>query len=161
MMEWLNNPATYLAAVAVGAAVVKALFWLRDVHNAKEGWGAVVGEIRADIKNILLRLPPTPVPVESGSPLQLTDFGREMAKSMDASSWAEDLAPSLQGDLAGKRAFEVDEFSRKYVHEKMRHDERVSKCMYEMGVDRDDALKVLHVVLRDELLRITDQKGAP
>ena len=36
----------------------------------------------------------------------------------------------------------------------MSHDERVSMCMYEMGVERDSALRVLHVVLRDELIRV-------
>ena len=154
MRDWLTNPLTYVLALAVGGALVKGLFWLRDVHNAKQGWGAVVDEIRADIKNILLRLPSTPAPVESGSPLQLTDFGRKMATAMDASAWATTLAPSLREGLAGKRAFEIDEFSRKYVQEKMSHDERVSMCMYEMGVERDSALRVLHVVLRDELIRV-------
>ena len=35
-------------------------------------------EIRADIKQIFVRLPQ--VPVASGSPAVLTDFGREIAK---------------------------------------------------------------------------------
>ena len=152
MREWLTNPLTYVLALAVGTALVKGLFWLRDVHNAKQGWGAIVDEIRKDIKDILLRLPPTPASVTSGSPLRLTDFGRKMAVNMDAQAWATDLAPTLREDLAGKRAFEVDEFSRKYVHEHMQHAERVSKCMYQIDVDRDGALRVLQVVLRDALI---------
>ena len=62
------------------------------------------------------------------------------------------VAPAHHAELAGKRAFEIDEFSRKYVHEHMRHDARVSKCIYEMGVERDNALRELHVVLRDRLI---------
>lgn len=75
-----------------------------------------------------------------------------MSKNMDAAAWAEELAPTLQADFVGRRAFEVDAFSRKYVQERMREDSRVAKCMYEMGVERDHALNVLHVVLRDRLI---------
>ena len=152
MRDWLTNPLTYVLAFAAGGAIVTGLFWLRQVHRAQQGWGEVVGEIRKDIKDILLRLPPTPAPVTSGSPLQLTDFGRQMAMSMDAHSWAAALAPCLREDLGGKRAFEVDEFSRQLVHANMRHDERVLRCIYEMGVDRDDSLRVLQVVLRNALI---------
>lgn len=51
----------------------------------------------------------------------------------------------------------IDAFSRDYVLEHMDRDDRVAKCMYEMGVDRDAALRVLQVVLWDELLKITGQ----
>ena len=159
MGEWLNNPLTYVLALAVGGLIVRGLFWLRDVHNAKEGWGAIVTEIRADIKEIFKRLPPLPAPVSASSPLTLTltEFGRKMSESMDATTWARAVAPSLQEDVAGKRAFEIDAFSRDYVGERMTRDDRVAKCMYEMGVERDAALRVLQVVLRDELLKVTGQ----
>ena len=78
-----------------------------------------------------------------------------MADFMKAKPWASDLAPSLRAEVAGKRAFEVDEFRRSFVHLRLNDDlkERVAACAYEFGVDRDDVLKVLQVVLRDELLR--------
>ena len=157
MSEWLNNPLTYVLALAVGGLIIRGLFWLRDVHNAKEGWGAIVTEIRADIKEIFKRLPPLPAPVSASSPLKLTEFGRKMSESMDATAWARALAPTLQGNIAGKRAFEIDAFSRDYVREHMDRDERVAKCMDEMGVERDAALRVLQVVLRDELLKVAGQ----
>ena len=81
-----------------------------------------------------------------------------MAQSMDADAWAAALVPSLLSDVSGMEPFEVDQFSRAYVREHMETDARVSKCMNELGVDRDNALRVLHVVLRDEMLR---QLGLP
>ena len=109
--------------------------------------------MRDDIKQIFLRLPP--VPVVASSPLQLTDYGEKMADFMRAKPWVSDLAPSLRTEVAGKRAFEVDEFSRNYVQTRLEDDlkERVAACVYEFGVDRDNVLKVLQVVLREELLR--------
>ena len=154
------NPLWIIVIVAVGGALIKGLFWLRDVHTAKDGWTrftteqfpAFAKEIRGRIDQIFERLPPTPAGVAPGSPLRLTGFGEEMSANMNAQDWAAELAPTLQADLVGKRAFEIDEFSRKYVYEKMRHDPRVSKCMYEMGVERENALRVLYVVLRDQLI---------
>ena len=111
-----------------------------------------MAEIRADIKRIFERLPAVPAGVKTGSPLTLTDFGEKMSASMNAATWAAELAPTLREALVGKRAFEIDAFSRTYVYEHMKHDERVAKCMYEMGVERDNALRVLAVVLRDQLM---------
>ena len=74
MGQWLNNPLTYVLALAVGDLIVRGLFWLRDVHNAKEGWEAV-----------LLLIQPS---VTSGSPLKLTATGERMAESIQARQWA-------------------------------------------------------------------------
>ena len=74
---------------------------------------------------------------------------------MKAKPWASALAPPLRAEVAGKRAFEVDEFSREFVQVRAEDDlkERFAACGYEFGVDRDDVLKVLQVLLREELLR--------
>ena len=78
---------------------------------------------------------------------------------MEASTWAAGIAPSLfeRERLSDREEFEIDAFSRRYVRENMSEDARVSRCMYELGVGRDDALRVLHVVLRDELIRLSRQ----
>ena len=45
-----------------------------------------------DIKEIFKRLPPAPV---AGSiPLQLTDFGKQIAENPEAFEWARQIAPS-------------------------------------------------------------------
>ena len=129
--------------------------WTTKIDTVVDGFSGFMAEIRDDIKQIFLRLPP--VPVAGNSPLRLTDFGVKMAAHMNAKQWASNLAPSLRFNVSEKRAFEIDEFSRTYVETSLTDDmnERVSACGYEFGVDRDNVLKVLHVVLRDELLTPT------
>ncbi len=153
MVDWLSTPLIVTASLAVIIAVVKVIRWTATVDHRLEQFTDFAKEVRDDIKQIFLRLPP--VPVAGSSPLQLTDFGERMADFMKAKPWASELAPSLRPGVAGKRAFEVDEFSRNYVQMRLNDDlkERVAACGYEFGVDRDNVLKVLQVVLRDELLR--------
>ena len=153
MADWLNTPLIVTASLAVIIAAVKVIRWTATVDLRLDQFTAFAKEVRDDIKQVFLRLPP--VPVVSSSPLHLTDFGARMADFMKAKPWASDLAPSLRAEVAGKRAFEVDEFSRSHVQMRLNDDlkERVAACAYEFGVGRDDVLKVLQVVLRDELLR--------
>ena len=153
MADWLNTPLIVTASLAVIIAAVKVIRWTATVDLRLDRFTAFAKEVRDDIKQIFLRLPP--VPVVSSSPLHLTDFGARMADFMKAKPWASDLAPSLRAEVAGKRAFEVDEVSRSFVQMRLNDDlkERVADCAYEFGVDRDDVLRVLQVVLRDELLR--------
>ena len=153
MADWLNTPLIVTASLAVIYAVVKVIRWTARVDLKLNQFTDFAKEVRDDIKQIFLRLPP--VPVVGSSPLRLTDFGEKMADFMKAKPWATDLAPSLQAEVAGKRPFEVDEFSRGYVQLRLNDElkERVAACAYEFGVDRDAVLRVLQVVLRDELLR--------
>lgn len=153
MADWLNTPLIVTASLAVIYAVVKVIRWTATVDLKLNQFTDFAKEVRDDIKQIFLRLPP--VPVVGSSPLRLTDFGEKMADFMKAKPWASDLAPSLQAEVAGKRPFEVDEFSRGYVQSRLNDElkERVAACAYEFGVDRDAVLRVLQVVLRDELLR--------
>ena len=181
MADWFNTPLIVTASLAVLYAVVKVIRWTvtvdlkldqsagftkevredfkevrEDFKEVREDFREVrqeLKEVRQDITQIFLRLPPPPV--AGDSPLQLTDFGEKMADFTKAKSWASELAPSLRADVAGKRPFEVDEFSRSFVHGRLSDDmkESVAACAYEFGVERDAVLKVLQVVLRNELLR--------
>ena len=148
------NPLWILVALAVGTAIVKGLFWLRDVHTAKQGWADVTEEIRKDIKRIfhLLRSP-----VSGDSPLRLNTFGRDIAAKFGvggAEAWAAHLAPSLEPAVAGMADFEIDGFADKYVRGELdaQTERSIAKCAYEVGADRDVVLLVLRVVLRDALL---------
>ena len=153
MADWSSTPLIVTASSAVIVAVVKVVRWTATVDLKLERFTRFAKEVRDDIKQIFLRLPP--VPVVGSTPLLLTDFGEKMAEFMKAKPWASALAPPLRAEVAGKRAFEVDEFSREFVQVRAEDDlkERFAACGYEFGVDRDDVLKVLQVLLREELLR--------
>lgn len=107
MADWLSTPLIVTASLAVIIAVVKVIRWTATVDLKLDRFTHFAREVRDDIKQIFLRLPPVPVAVNS--PLQLTDFGEKMADFMKAKRWASDLAPSLRAEVAGKRPFEVDE----------------------------------------------------
>ena len=94
-MDW-TSPLTYgvLLAVAttVGAVTWKIFWWVAKIDPLPEGLRELAAEIRADIKQILLRL--TPV-VDRASPVRLNDLGQRIARSLRAYDWAKKIAPSL------------------------------------------------------------------
>ena len=77
MADSLITPLIVTASLAVIIAVVKVIRWTATVDLKLDQFTAFTKEVRDDIKQILLRLPP--VPVAGSSPLHLTDFGERMA----------------------------------------------------------------------------------
>ncbi len=152
------NPLWILVALAVFGSIVKGLFWLRDVHNMKEGWQAFAKEIRDDIKKIFERIPP-PITLEAASPLRLSELGKTISKSLNAAEWAAKVAPGLDPEVAGKQPFEIDQFSDEYVERRLdaQDTEWVAKQAYESGVTPAAVRAVLRVLLRDELIRRIEQ----
>ena len=149
-MPW---PLWITIGLAAGGAVWAVAVWVTKVNEARKGWRSVATEIRNDIKQIFLRLPP-PRTVESGSPMQLTEFGEKVATSLGATAWAAERAQALRQQVVDKEPFEIDSYCESYVRESLdaAMTERVAKCAYEFGIKRDGVLDVLRVVLRDELL---------
>ena len=152
-MDLLNHPLTYIVILTAGGFLIKGLFWLRDVDHVKNGWQTFTKEIRDDIKQILLRLPP-PRPIASGSPARLTEYGLKIAEFLRAKDWAASVATTVAHEVVNKQPFQIEAFSRDYVETKLDPEikERVAACAYEFGTERDRVEPVLWVVLRDELL---------
>ncbi len=142
--------------ITIGLAVVGAVWgvaaWVTKVNEARKGWRDVATEIRKDIKQIFLRLPP-PQTTGSGSPVQLTEFGEKVAAKLEASAWATERAPHLWQKVEGFKPFEVDEFCENYVQNNLdtATRERVAQRAYEFGIKREHVLNVLRVVLREAL----------
>ena len=115
----------------------------------------IVREIQRDIRRVFRRLPKEPV--EGGSPLRLTDWGKEIAEDLGAERWATDLAPTLLPGLRNLEPFEIDEFAVNYVREKLSDEwtRKVAASAYKFGVEKAGIRSVLRVVLRDALLRGT------
>ncbi len=117
-------------------------------------------ELRGDIKAILMRLPSAPVSTES--PLRLTDFGDKLSAHMEAESWAAEIAVDLAPNVQGYEDYQVDQVARDYVSGQLSAEMgiRVDRCAYEFGIEREGALSVLRVVLRDALFAATVQPTA-
>ena len=163
---------TWIVAITDGGLVWKIIRWTTKVDAAVDGFSDFVKEIRDDMKEIrsnitevMLRLPPKPV--AGSSPLRLTDFGERMADFMDAKTWTAQLAKDLLTDTAGMEDFEVDAYSRGHVQQLHEKDpglqKRVAACAYQFGTKTEGVLDVLQVVLRDALLRgrAQDQSQPP
>ena len=108
-------------------------------------------EIRTDIKHIFERLSPT---ANSHSPRQLTDLGQKVAENLQAKQWAQRTAAAVQDQVAGKPAYEVQEFCFDHVREfnpEEKLDAHINACAYNYGIDRYAVLDVLAIELRDIL----------
>ncbi len=110
-------------------------------------------QIRADIKMILFY---QSSPVQSGSPIQLNDFGRAISATGSAHEWAKIHAPNLEGDTAGKEEFEVFDLCVSYVQKHFTDDadfqRTVRATAYQHSTEPEKVLKVYQVELRDCLL---------
>ena len=169
MGDALTNPVAVVAAIgliitllsAAGGLIWKAARWVQKVDSDTSGLRELAEEVRdnlqlihAGINDIVGRLS-SPQTVQSGSPIQLTEFGRKIAAKLQARQWAAELAPTQAGAVEGKRPFEIDEFSNNYVKELSQEwRDRVAECAYEFGVSEDSIRSVLRVVLRDELIKL-------
>lgn len=176
MDDWLTNPVAVVAAIgltltllgAIGGFIWKTARWVEKVDSQTSGLRELaeeirdnLREIRTHINDILGRLPP-PRTVQNGSPVQLTEFGREVAAKLQAGEWGSQIAPRLAKRLAGKQPFEIDDFTRTYVADELSPNSawgvRIAECAYEFGIDQAGVRAVMQVVLRDEILRILESK---
>ena len=161
----MKNPWVILTSlIAMGGILWRIASWKASIdqniatmkENADEDRSVIrsfMEEIRDDIKEIFKSL--GPATVEGGSPLRLTDFGKEIATHIGARTWASELAPQFVDEVRDKKPFEVDRFCEEYVTRRLTEEwkNKVAECAYEFGTRQDNVLPVLRVVLRDELFR--------
>jgi gas vesicle protein len=148
-----------IGALAVLGAAFKIGSWYAHVNADRSVFREFMQEIRddmrelrSDVKSILMRLPATPVSTES--PLRLTDLGEKMSAHMEAVSWAAQVAVEMAPNIQGYEDYQVDQFAQDYVAGQLpsEMETRVDRCAYEFGIEREGALAVLRVVVRDALL---------
>ena len=155
--EWITDTLTWIilgVAVAVVVASVRIGMWVGTVNTDRRSFNEFMTELRADIKEILLRTKPTPV--AGSSPLRLTDLGEKIAKRLDANKIVERIILEVQDRAKGKSAYEIQELSSKFfLNDYLPEEEEeslIQECAFENGIDREQVLRVLVVVLRDRLL---------
>ena len=129
---------------------------LDTVDNRLDKLDDTVAKVQETLKRILERLAPPPA-VGGRSPIQLTDFGRELSATGSAAEWARTHAPDLQAEAVGKEEFEVFDMCVSYVENLFGSDadfqRRVKATAYQHGTEHAQVLKVYQVELRDILLR--------
>ena len=128
--------------------------WVGSVNTDRESFQDFMDELRADIKKILQRLPPSPT--GSDSPRKLNDLGHRISDQINAPAIAQGLTAALREEAEGKLAYEIQELCFDYIKRKYQPpldvDERIKTCAYENGISTHDVLEVVAILLRDELL---------
>ena len=143
--------------IAIITSAYRFGVWRGKVDNDRTSFKEFMSEVRADIKLILTRLPPTPT--TSASPIRLTDLGEHISNSIDAKNWAIKTAQELVGETNDMDAFEIQDFSFKHA-KVFDPDEallgKMRETAFESGIDLSGVRNVLGVVLRDELLQMNN-----
>ena len=153
--QWIHHPATWIiATIAVAGLLGRLIYWMGTVDTDRKNFRLFIEEVRADIKQILGRLPPTAV--TSSSPVRLTDLGHKISAEIDAKALAEELAGELAPIHRTKHAYEVqDGCMQSALNEYKPPPEvavRIMGAVFENGIDKEQVLRVIAVELRDRLL---------
>ena len=103
----------------------------------------------------------TPEGNRTGSPLRLTETGREIAKLTDAGAWSGRRAVEMKEDARGLEAWRVDELCKARVatdEGEMRTAMR--KAAYEAGVAIGEVEAAVSLVLRNAVIDELAREGA-
>ena len=166
MSDWYANPLVWIGLLSLAAVVFGLVFGLgqwkgnldSDRASFKEfmtGLKGDLAQIRSDINRIFERLP-SPRPLASGSPLRLTELGREISARLDAGTIADGLLPQLRERSSGMQPYEIQELCFKHVQEEYGPPEDVEalirQCAFDDSLKRKEVLDVIAIELRDRLL---------
>ena len=161
-MESMNSAYWALGiSFSLGVTVITLVYryglWKGAVDSDREGFRNFMAEVRADIKEILTRLPPVPVTVNS--PTILTNYGMKISDTVDAKAWAKAEAGKLITQVKGKEAFEIQNVAFQYANEfepSLDLLRKMSACAFENGTELESVRKVMGVELRDVLLKLLE-----
>lgn len=166
MDDWMIGVAAgggLTVVITATAAVFKFGKWVGAVNADRGAFKTFMervegkfDKIEERLAEIFGRLPPPPATV-SASPIQLTDFGREISSTGSADDWAHANAYRLAKEAADKEEFEVFDLCVAYVEKVFAEDQDFQRSVrataYQHGTETEQVLRVYQVVLRDYLLR--------
>lgn len=109
------NPAYWALGISITLGITAITFafkfgnWHGKVNSELASFREFINEVRADIKQILNRLPQTPT--TSASPIRLTELGERISYRIDAKNWAKATARNLIDETKDMDSFLIQEFS--------------------------------------------------
>ena len=137
--------------------------WRAGVDTDRRDLKAFMTEIRAELSRIHSRIDDIfgklggPATVKTASPITLTDLGRSISETLEASAWAADRAEELSDRIANSPAYDIQELAFQYVERYVPDnalEEKIKQCAYENGLRRKQVLDVLAMELRARPLRL-------
>ena len=166
MIDWSSLNLTLIAEIVALVVLVGSIgIWVGHVNADRSTFkkfidkmDTAIEKIQKELTKIAGSLPPTTI--TDGSPVQLTDLGKQVSEELDLKNWATLTAEELKDQVIDKEAFEIQEFTGVYLANDFSPtedlDEKIRKCAYEHGINREKVINVFMVELRDALL---DLKG--
>ena len=120
-----------------------------------------MAEVRRDFKEIARRLDGSPV--ESQSPLRLSEKGESISDKLKAKQWAKSTAPELADRPTGKTRYEIQEacFERASTDDFEENAEMtrgILDCAFDHACSKREVRDVLGIELRDAVL---ERMGLP
>lgn len=147
--------------IVIGAVIASFRIggWVRGVNSDRSDFKDFTKEIRADIKEILLRLSTTPT-ATAASPIQLTEFGQQISRELDVKAWAGAQAHALLGRSRRLLEHEIYDLCIDHVQSRIDDDATFRDALranaYQHGIDAAQVQRVYVIELRDEILRRLD-----
>ena len=143
------------ASVVVGI-IFAAGQWKGRVDSDRDIFRSTLKEIRDDIKRVFQLLPRETI--GGSSPLRLTELGRSISQTLNASQWAEDASRRLADRAEGQSPYDIQVMAFDYVEKEFKPDgdmeSQIKRCAYDNGLRRKQVLDVLAIELRDALLAL-------
>ncbi len=176
LTDWISNPTSILAGIAVIALLWQGARWtqrmeagqqtlregLKDLEERIEKESKTLreevrnqqAETRRTLDTLLLRMGGTERTATGSSPLKLTEFGKRIEAGLIPGEWVVATAGRLRPETDGLEPFEIDALCDEYVRNRLDKEwrRRVARAAYEFGSDDRAVGDVLRILLRDALL---------
>ena len=170
MNEWESFASTGAAWAALILSVTAAAFAGMLAERLRSARASKGDNASSKPRDTHTRIEPSDKPRQR-RPLKLTDLGRDLVNHMDGPAWVAKETDRLKHDVRKMEPYEVDLYAQEVLerHGLFHADtswmlpasralhHRVSRTAYECGVDRENVLKALRMLLREELLQARDE----
>ena len=190
IVAFFEHPISILLVILIFAVylTIKITSWKKDIEHGQKDLGkdqkgvtqsiekleqaltSFMIEIREDVKKIFRLVPPAPV--ETDSPLRLSNLGEEIAEEIKIKDWIAEYEKKLHDTAQGKNPYEIQELCFTYARERLPGElkrrgepedieELMKMSAFQHGLKLNQVLQVAGVVLRDEVLKLLDIEMPP
>ena len=163
-----------VAVLAIGGVALKFIRWtaivdadrnqfrefMREIRDEMREMRGEMREMRGEIKNIFNRLPGEPVEKVT-SPISLTDYGKELSQSINASEIADLQITKVTAAVENFNAYQIQEYCFSFSKDDLLNElkanhadlyDKIHEVAFEQGMDVEKLTRVIALELRDKIL---------
>ena len=164
MPEWFDSPWVYAPTAIAGAAFVYGIVrgsialgeWIGAVNSDRAAFKEFMSRIEGKIDRIFERLA-QPQTSERGSPIRLTDFGKQISRELQVKAWVSAQVAALLTQAQGKQDYEVYDLCTDHVQSRVDEEKTLRDAIranaYQHGIDMAQVQRVYVIELRDAILK--------